>query len=239
MGAYLQGSFAVGDADMYSDCDFLIPVRRPVTPEQEAALRELHREFPARPEHWAQHLEGSYPVAEELRTLDALGKPWLYIDHGWSEMQYSTHCNSEVVRWSLRECGITIEGPDPKTLVDEVPPEALRARMRVGVQTLLPDIATWISPEIAWAQRYAVTTLCRMMHTYETGRVSSKKAALVWGREALPAEWSGLISRAIEGRTSQWDAAADAEDVRLTEAFWEYAKGRLSHDTPVKGTRID
>jgi hypothetical protein len=37
-----------------------------------------------------------------------------------------------------------------------------------------------------------------------------------------------LISRAIEGRTSQWDAPADAEDVRLTEAFWEYAKGRLA-----------
>lgn len=30
-GAYLQGSFAVGDADMHSDCDFLIPVHRPIT----------------------------------------------------------------------------------------------------------------------------------------------------------------------------------------------------------------
>jgi hypothetical protein len=27
VGAYLQGSFALGDADPHSDCDFLIPTR--------------------------------------------------------------------------------------------------------------------------------------------------------------------------------------------------------------------
>jgi predicted nucleotidyltransferase len=27
LGAYLQGSLALGDADMYSDCDFLIVIR--------------------------------------------------------------------------------------------------------------------------------------------------------------------------------------------------------------------
>jgi len=32
VGAYLHGSFAVGDADIHSDCDFLIPVNKPVTP---------------------------------------------------------------------------------------------------------------------------------------------------------------------------------------------------------------
>jgi hypothetical protein len=31
VGAYLQGSFAVGDADLQSDCDFLIPVHGPIT----------------------------------------------------------------------------------------------------------------------------------------------------------------------------------------------------------------
>jgi hypothetical protein len=61
VGAYLQGSFAVGDADMQRDCDFLIPVRHQVSAAQEAGLRAMHREFPGRPEHWAQHLEGSYP----------------------------------------------------------------------------------------------------------------------------------------------------------------------------------
>jgi hypothetical protein len=115
---------------MHSNCDFLIPVRGPITPDQEAGLRALHDEIPTRPGHWTHHLEGSYPNKDELRSLDGLGRPWLYIDHGWRQMQWSTHCNTEVVRWSLRECGVTLTGPDPEALVDPVGLEILRARMR-------------------------------------------------------------------------------------------------------------
>jgi hypothetical protein len=46
------------------------------------------------------------------------------------EMDWSTHCNSEVVRWSLREYGVTLAGPGPRELVDEIPSEVLRAKMR-------------------------------------------------------------------------------------------------------------
>ena len=42
VGAYLQGSYAVGDADLHSDCEILIPVGGPITPDQEAGLRALH-----------------------------------------------------------------------------------------------------------------------------------------------------------------------------------------------------
>jgi len=37
VGAYLQGSFAVGDADEQTDSDFLIPVHEPSSAEQECA----------------------------------------------------------------------------------------------------------------------------------------------------------------------------------------------------------
>lgn len=46
VGAYLQGSFAVGDGDRYSDCDFLIAVQAPLTAKQEAGLRALHDHLP-------------------------------------------------------------------------------------------------------------------------------------------------------------------------------------------------
>ncbi len=228
VGAYLQGSFAVGDADMASDCDFLIPVHGPIDAGQEAGLRSLHREFPAREEHWAKHLEGSYPQKDELRTLAGIGKEWLYIDHGWSEMQWSAHCNSEVVRWSLRECGVTIVGPEPKTLVDEVSGEVLRAKMRDVVADFLPSLTAWTNLDISWSQRYAVTTLCRIMQTFEWGRVTSKKAALVWGRECLDGEWAELIQRALDNRGAFWNDPADPDDVEKTVAFAGYATGRLA-----------
>ena len=86
-----MGSFALGDADIHSDCDFLIVVRSPLTSSQEAPLRKLHRDSFSRPGQWTQHLEGSYPPENELRTLGGLGKRWLYIDNAHAEMEWSTH----------------------------------------------------------------------------------------------------------------------------------------------------
>jgi hypothetical protein len=229
VGAYLQGSFAVGDADLHSDCDFLIPVCRPITPDQEARLRALHDQIPTRPGHWTQHLEGSYPNKDELRTLGGLGRPWLYIDHGWREMQWSTHCNTEVVRWSLRECGVTLTGPDPKALVDPVGPEVLRARMREDARTFLPDLFSWINLDIAWAQRYAVTTLCRILYTFSEGRVTSKKAALLWANGHLDPQWSSLIQQVLDDRRLGWDPHAPPRpgSVEQTLAFVEYVQRRV------------
>lgn len=233
VGAYLQGSFALGDADMHSDCDFLIPVREPITREQEAGLRALHDEIPTRQGHWTHHLEGSYPQTDELRTLDALGKEWLYIDHGWREMQWSTHCNTEVVRWSLRECGVTLAGPDPKTLVDEVSPDVLRARMRESAGEFLPQLFTWITLDIAWAQRYAVTTLCRILYSLDSGRVTSKKAALLWGQGNLDLEWADLLQQVVDDRPLGFDPNEPprAGSVERTLAFAAYAEERAS--TPI------
>lgn len=225
VGTYLQGSFALGDADLHSDCDFLIPVSRPITESEEQALRALHDEIPTRPGFWTQHLEGSYPLAHQLRTLNGLGRDWLYIDHGWRQMQWSTHCNTEVVRWTLREHGITLTGPDPRELVDVIPPTALRERMRKDLPNLLDDLATWISIELAWGQRYAVTTLCRMLYTLDSGRVCSKKQALLWAIDILEPQWSGLCRKALEGRALGFDPedAADAQDVARTIEFADYA----------------
>lgn len=99
-------------------------------------------------------------------SLAGLGREWLFIGHGWPgnpagrEMEWSTHCNAEVVRWVFREHGVTLTGPDPKELLAEVPAEVLRTKMRALVETFLPDLFSWISFDVAWAQRYAVTTLC-------------------------------------------------------------------------------
>ncbi len=121
-GAYLQGSFAVGDADLHSDCDFLIPVHSPLSAEQETGLRALHDNLPTRQGHWTRHLEGSYPLRADLRSLGGLGREWLFVDHGWREMQWSTHCNTEVARWSLRERGVVLAGQPRRRSWSRFPP---------------------------------------------------------------------------------------------------------------------
>ncbi|ADD42171.1 aminoglycoside adenylyltransferase domain-containing protein [Stackebrandtia nassauensis] len=228
VGMYLCGSFAVGDADMHSDCDFLAVVRRALGRVQERRIRALHSEIPTRAGHWTQHLEGSYPVAAELKTLESLGREWLYIDHGWREMQFHTHCNNEVTRWSLREHGVTLTGPDPKSLVDEVPVEALRSRMLHDIPRFLEDLAAWASWDVAWTQRYAVTTYCRMLNTLETGVVVSKRAALAWAMDSLDPSWRPLLRQVLDDRERGWDPYDPPRpgSIESTMAFSDYVLDR-------------
>lgn len=231
VGAYVVGSFALGDADRHSDCDFIVVVRGALSSEQESGIRALHSEIFRRPGHWTQHLEGSYAPEGEIRTLGGLGSKWLFLDNAHEEMCWSTHCNSLEHRWILREHGIVLAGPHPRDLVDEVDPEAMRERMRALVQNFLPDLAAWISLErIAWAQRYAVTTLCRMLYSIETGGIASKRVALVWAKQHLEAEWSELIQDTLDGRRLGWDphAVPSKDRVQQTLAFAEHTRARAA-----------
>jgi hypothetical protein len=226
VGAYLTGSFALGGADLQSDCDFLVVTEGRVTAGQERALRELHDEIPTRPGHWTHDLEGSYAPSAHLATLAALDEPWLYVDRGQREMTWSTHCNTEDVRWTLRERGVPLAGPDPRTLVAGVPPEALRRRMRRLIPAFLPDLHGWTSFDIAWSQRYAVSTLCRMLYTLETGKVASKPASLEWAKHTLPPAWHDLIQQVLDDRALSWNDPPRPGSVEATLAFAGFAKGR-------------
>ena len=231
VGTYLVGGFALGGGDLQSDCDFIVVTEARVTADQEQQLRAFHDEIPTRPGHWPHDLEGSYAPRADLETFAALDRQWLYVNRGGREMEWSTHCNTEDVRWTLRERGITLSGPEPRPLVAEVPADVLRRRMQVLIDSFLPDLLSWTSFEIGWAQRYAVTTLCRMLYTLESGEVLSKPASLEWARSALPAEWHGVIQQAIDDRPLPWNDAPRPGSVEATITFSEYAKKRAARSS--------
>jgi len=126
--------------------------------------------------------------------------------------------------------GVTLAGPNPRDLVPEVPADALRSSMPALIESFLPDLFSWTSLDVAWSQRYAVTTLCRMLYTLETGEVASKPAALEWARRALSPEWQGLIERALADRTlgRDPDEPPGPGSAEATRAFAEYAKVRAA-----------
>ena len=124
----------------------------------------------------------------DLATLATLDEEWLYINRGAERWVWSTHCNTEDVRWTLREHGITLAGPTPRQLVAEVPAAALRSAMRPLIENFRSNLLSWTSFDVAWTQRYAVTTLCALL-TLETSEVSSKPASLEWAKSALPTKW--------------------------------------------------
>lgn len=205
VGAYLQGSFALGAGDLLSDCDFLVVVRDRPDAQQEAALRDLHRRIPHGEGHWCGHLEGSYAVAGDLRTVDGLGAEWLYVDHGWDEMSWSDHCNRAWTRWILREHGVTLVGPCPVELVDPVPEDVLREQARAGLATLTDDVLGWCPPTIAWCQRYLVVQASRSLYTVRTAQVASKRDALRWAMMHGDPRWRPLLQQVLADRDLGWD----------------------------------
>jgi len=224
-GAYLQGSFAVGDADAHSDVDFIVVTESDVTPKQQAELQSLHRRLYALPTPWAQHLEGSYVPRAVLRRPDPTRRPFLYLDNGATELRLDSHDNTAVVRWSLRERGVVLAGPEPRELLDPITVDELRA----DVRRALTHWTAWFRSRRSIDRRalaVAVLSHCRILHTLVAGEVTSKRAAGEWALEELDPEWASLVRWALDDRPDPWTKVhepADATLVRRTHEFADYA----------------
>lgn len=226
VGAYLQGSFALGDWDTHSDVDFLVVVQD-LPDAALPALQALHGRIYDRVEpHWTKHLEGSYFPKELLRRSELAGTPLFYLDNTARELIWSKHDNTLVVRWVMREYGVTLAGQEARTLVDPVPPDGLRRETwdrMLYWSDLLDDDPQEMNNR--WYQPYAVLSYCRMLYTLETGRVCSKPAGAAWAKAVLDGRWAGLIDRAWAERPNPSEKVhmqADPGDFGLTLEFIQY-----------------
>jgi hypothetical protein len=229
---YLVGSFALGDADEHSDCDFLVVVRELPGGLREQAVRDLWAELPLRPGTWTHDLEGSYAPLSDLGDNATIGRPWFFVDHGHTAVQWDDHCNREVVRWTLRERGVTVSGPEPRSFTAVVPAALVKERMRRDLEMLLPDILSWAPTEAAWTQRYVVATYCRVLYSLATGEVTSKRGALEWAMAELSARWRPLLVQVRVDRARGWNPDEPPRPGSLDAAYafaaWcdEWAAGR-------------
>lgn len=241
-GVYLQGSFALGDWDQDSDVDFVVviedePEGQPqhaagppgcgLSPARLDALQAMHGRLYDLETHWAQHLEGSYFPRGLLKRADPTRTPLMFLDNTARVLEPSPHDNTLVVRWVLREYGIPLAGPDPKTLIDPVEAADLR-------QEVQRNMAAWVAEIFAdpqrmnnrWYQPYAVLNFSRMLYTIATGRVCSKLAGARWAQNTLDPRWTGLIQRAWAERpdpSRKVRLPADPADFAETLEFVRYA----------------
>jgi predicted nucleotidyltransferase len=226
VAAGLQGSFALGEFDRHSDVDFIIVVEEELSENQVLALQIMHEQIFNLECEWARHLEGSYFPKDVLRDYAQRGKPLWYLDNGSRSLIESGHDNTVVVRWVMREHGVTLAGPSPATLVDEIPVAAFRQEILEGMNIWGKQILA--KPEIInnrFYQTFAVLHYCRMLHDLHTGFPGSKRAGTEWAKANLDMAWAGLIDRAWNGRpnpTLSSRQPADPEDLKSTVAFVRY-----------------
>lgn len=226
VGAYLQGSFAIGDFDIHSDVDFIIATEKTLSEAEVDALQVMHGRIFDLDITWAHHLEGSYTPRAVLRQHTDCSQPLWYLDNGSRSLIQSTHCNTVLVRWVVREMGVILAGPPPATLVDPIPVEALR-------QEIMAVIHEWGSEIIAEPDRFAnhfyqlfiLQNYCRMLHDLIQGYPGSKQAGTEWAKINLDPKWIDLINRSWARRGNAYVTArqpADAEDYQATQEFVQY-----------------
>jgi predicted nucleotidyltransferase len=209
VGAYLQGSFAVGDFDRHSDVDFIVVLEDELAPAQVDGLQVMHDQVYELDSEWAKHLEGSYFPREILRHHSERGLDLWYLDHGARSLIRSDHCNTVLVRWIVREKGVRLAGPPPETLVDPISEEVLRAEIFETLtdwgQQILDDPGPY---DNRFYQGFIVLSYCRMLHDLHRGYPGSKHEGAEWAKSVLDPSWSDLIDRA-------WDCRPDpAQQVR-------------------------
>ncbi len=241
VGMYLSGSLAIGDFDADSDVDFIFVIKDKVSDAQLLALQEMHTRLHNINSKWATCLEGYYILQSELQHYDATD-PWhLYLDNGSSELLVvrENHKNWIFERFVLQEFGIILEGPKPQSLFNPISPNDLR-------QTLLMELHSWMKeilddPRLLnnrWRQSFVVLSLCRMLYTFEYGKVISKQAAVEWAIKSLDPDWKNLIERAWAERPTPPLKArmqAEPEDAEATPGFIRYALGlSQQYDRPAK-----
>ncbi len=114
--------------------------------------------------------------------MDTLGSDWI------------------IQRHVLREYGVILEGPDPKTLIDFVTPEDIRgAVLGVLYEWWFPmlDDPSWLRDHDSGYHSFAVITMCRVLHALEHGTIVSKPKAVQWARMKLDSSWPQLIDKAV------------------------------------------
>jgi predicted nucleotidyltransferase len=140
VAVYLQGSLAIGDFDLTSDVDFIVVTQRELSLEEASIAQTVHTDTYRQNNRWVKRLEYSFfpidllrspssPFTVDDQTVSADRELW-YFDNGSEPIERSDHDNSLVVRWTLRERGVALYGPEPSELIQHVLPNDLRTEIQ-------------------------------------------------------------------------------------------------------------
>jgi hypothetical protein len=223
VGAYLRGSLALGDfIPATSDVDVLIVTAQPVTGAEFARLADLHVRLAESSHTFANRHEIAYIDRAAWRRFEPSRR---YASLGQGEtLAWSEHRNNWILeRWTVREHGIALLGPEPQTLTDPIAAGELRVAVRSRLRDWAdwadqPDDPDWLLPRAHKA--YVVETMCRALATLACGQLWSKPRAVAWALAHLPEPWRSTVERSQTWRTDQ---TVDLAAVEETQRFVRWA----------------
>jgi Aminoglycoside adenylyltransferase, C-terminal domain len=216
IGLYMYGSLAFGDFDDdRSDIDLIAAVASPVGQRKLAALARLHAAVARSYPEWDDRIEVAYVPMSALRTFKSRTSTVAIIEPGERLRLKRIGSEGLLHYYLVREHGITLLGPSPRTLIDEISAEEY-------VDAVRSYLARWHEPMAAGTtragQRYAVLTMCRGLYTLAHSRPTSKSQAARWAQKAFP-EWAATIERALASADGVPAGGAEQEETAEFVAF--------------------
>lgn len=229
VGIYLYGSLSSGDFNSEtSDIDFLFVTKDFLSEAAISQLEEMHKQTWATSLKRAGELEGAYVPKELIHHHDPKGAAVPTINEG---KFFVAPLGSDwiIQRHVVREYGVVVEGPDPKTLIDYVSADDIRAAVMGILQEWwfpMLDDPSWLRDHPHGYHSFAILSMCRVLHALEHGTVASKPVAARWAKEHLPPKWSQIIDLALDAQQPT------AEEFNLYESSLElirYVQEQLLH----------
>ncbi len=200
VGLYLYGSLVWGDFDHdISDIDLLAATSEDINQEDLEALRTMHEDFTSKHLRWKDRIEIQYVSVSVLKTYKSSAEEGTLaaISPG-DPLKIAPALKDYLMNWySVMEKGITLFGPDPKTVIEPVSKEEF-------IQAVKKNVSKWTTyiegtKHSRPYQAYAILTMCRALYAYKNGEQPSKKQAAEWAQKELP-DWAPLIQDALSWR---------------------------------------
>ncbi|UCD08723.1 MAG: DUF4111 domain-containing protein [Dehalococcoidales bacterium] len=217
VGMYLYGSLALGDFDPgRSDIDPLVVTSEELTDDLIIDLQNMHRSLYKSGLEWAKKMTGIYIPLDDLRVYRVNGPKNLMYNRddflvGRPDIDWIFH------RHVLNECGVVLEGPSLKDIIDPVPPEQLKEAAFISLRDWI--LLTYDEERVHGEghQAYFVLTVCRGLYTLKNGDVATKRESAEWVMENVDSKWLDLIRQAMA-----WHYSDPAGDIPQTQKFMRY-----------------
>ena len=217
IGLYIGGSLAIGDfSPERSDIDFVSVTDSDLSSDTFRALERMHDGFWHSSNRWVKRLDGSCVPQQMIKEWSSEKSVCPFVE---GKDFYATNQGSAVIqRHIIREHGVVVAGPDPKTLIDSVDEDQLRKVQGEILQKWWEPVLEdpdWLTQ--TQKQPFAVLTMCRALYTLEHGVVVSKPVAAKWVQQTSGKQWAALISSAL---AKPQDAISD--NLASVKNFIEY-----------------
>jgi hypothetical protein len=225
VGLYAYGSLAWGDFDEdTSDIDLLAGVKTPINQEEFEKLKQMHQSFVKDYPEWDDRIEIQYLSLDALRTFKTKESEVVTISPGEPIEKRMVGKHWLMNWWMVREKGLTIYGPDPKTIIEPISKEEFIESVKDHVENWNEWVKTM---QRRSAQAYAILTMCRAYYAYKFGDQVSKKQAAQVVQNEFP-EYSELIQNALIWRnTEKTGTQEDKENYPKTEEFVNFIRNRI------------